>query len=141
MVKPVLVLPYCLHAANTITESTLAANQEVFGLLTRWLADLAPLSDRARVGALARQLIKVEAEIEGQYRLGLDGAWRAAEAEAARRATETEASNLGDRLAPHGGGALRPGGGERPRRTEGRARAGVSHWAKPCSRRRDGPCG
>lgn len=96
------LLSYRLHAANTITESGLAANQEVFGLLTRWLADLAPLSDRARVGALARQIIKVEAEIEGQYRHGLDEAWRGAEAalretEAARHETEAALREI-DRL-------------------------------------------
>jgi glycosyltransferase involved in cell wall biosynthesis len=80
------LLFYRLHGANTITESALATRQEVFGLLTRWLADLAPLSDRARVAALARHVIQVEAEIEGQFQHRLGESWN----EAARLRIEAD---------------------------------------------------
>jgi glycosyltransferase involved in cell wall biosynthesis len=80
------LLSYRLHGANTITESGLAASQEVFGLLARWLADLAPLSDRSRVAALARQIVRAEGEIEEHWRRRLEAA--CGQAESWRTATE-----------------------------------------------------
>jgi glycosyltransferase involved in cell wall biosynthesis len=61
------LLYYRLHGANTIAESRRAVSQEVFGLLTRWLADLAPVADRSRIAAVARHLMRVEGEIEGDW--------------------------------------------------------------------------
>jgi glycosyltransferase involved in cell wall biosynthesis len=61
------LLYYRLHEANTITESRRAVSQEVFGLLARWLAEFAPLSDRTRMSAIARHMLRVEGEIEGEW--------------------------------------------------------------------------
>lgn len=87
------LLSYRLHGNNTITESELATRQEVFGLLTRWLSDLAPLSDRTRVAAAARQIIQAEAGIEGEYRRQIERQTEAAkqrEAEFNRDAARIE---------------------------------------------------
>jgi hypothetical protein len=58
------LLSYRLHGSNTITEPGLAVAQEVFGILSRWLRDLAPALDRQQLSALATQLIMHETEIE-----------------------------------------------------------------------------
>ncbi len=60
------LLSYRLHGSNTITESGLDTAREVFGILTRWLADLAPSLSRNQLSAVAGHLIFLEQVIESE---------------------------------------------------------------------------
>lgn len=58
------LLKYRLHSSNTIREAPLAANQETFAILSRWLPAFADDGHRPLIDALARHIAKIEGYVE-----------------------------------------------------------------------------